>query len=247
MPSLAFLPCAASTGGREFAFMFAAAAATIASLLFVAVAGAYFMGFNKDKAARQLLVTTPWASIGDAPAGVDIRLSGRLALLGDRSLHTPMRRRTCAAWRLLIEKEYTDGETTNWQQVADESESTDFLLIDDTGRARIEGSELTLIADFDAGDTRSFREIPEELRALLDERGVGSQWWSTHHNFRYQESALVVGELVTVAGCGRWENDPGQTSGYRGMGKLLRLGPLKSGRLIAADSPSLMPDHVRSI
>lgn len=226
--------------------MFAAVA--IATVVVLTMVGIYYMASGKDQAAKQQLIGAPWADIGDAPTGVDIRLSGNLALFDDKSLTAPLSGRTCSAWRIVIEEEYSDGDSSSWKKVVDEHESVDFLLIDDTGRARVEAMHITLIADYDAkGGEDTFREVPEELSAMLTKRGVkASSWWSRQHNFRYRESALEVNELVTVAGCGRWENDPDQKSGYRGTAKIFRVGPLSSGLLVVSDDPALAPDHKRS-
>jgi hypothetical protein len=111
----------------------------------------------------------------------------------------------------------------------------------------VDGIRITLVADYDAkGGAELFRQLPENLVALLAKRGVQkSSWWSSQHNFRYRESALEAGELITVAGCGRWENDPNQNAGYRGTAKIFRLGPLVSGDLVASDDPSVVPDRKR--
>lgn len=223
-------------------------AAALVAAIALAVFGVYHLASGKDQAAKQQLIGTPWADIGEAPTGVDIRLSGQLAFYDDKSLTAPLSGRRCSAWRILIEEEYRGGDSSSWKKVVDEQESVDFLLIDDTGRARIESMHITLIADYDAkggGDT--FREVPKELSAVLAKRGVkAASWWSRQHNFRYRESALVEGELVTIAGCGRWENDPGQQSGYRGTAKVFRVGPLSSGLLVVGDDPALAPDHKRA-
>lgn len=228
-------------------YMFSAVA--IAAVVVLTMVGVYHMASGKDLAAKQQLIGAPWADIGDAPTGVDIRLSGRLALFHGESLSAPLSGRTCSAWRIIIEEEYNDGDSSSWKKVVDEHEAVDFLLIDDTGRARVEAMHITLIADYDAkGGKDTFRDVPEELAAILTKRGVReSSWWSRQRNFRYRESALEVDELVTVAGCGRWENDPSQKSGYRGTAKIFRMGPLGSGLLVVGDDPALAPDHKRSI
>lgn len=227
--------------------MFSAVA--IAAVIVLTAVGVYYMASGKDLAAKQQLIGAPWADIGDAPTGVDIRLSGKLASFHGESLRAPLSGRTCSAWRIIIEEEYNDGDSSSWKKVVDEHEAVDFLLIDDSGRARVEAMHITLIAEYDAkGQKDAFREVPEQLAALLAQRGVQtSSWWSRQRNFRYRESALEVGELVTVAGCGRWENDPSQKSGYRGTAKIFRIGPLGSGLVVASDDPSLAPDHKRLI
>jgi hypothetical protein len=159
--------------------------------------------------------------------------------------------RKCAAWRILIEEEFREGsqsrESSTWKKVVDESESVDFLLVDDTERARVDGTRITLIADYDAkGGPELFRQLPENLEALLTKRGIQkSSWWSSQSDFRYRESALEPDELVTVAGCGRWENDPNQRSGYRGTAQVFHVGPLESGELVVGDDPALAPDRKR--
>ena len=228
-------------------FIAIAAVAAVAAL-----AAVYLSVANKDRAAKQKLIATPWADIGHAPEGVDIRLSGRMAHFGSLSVAAPMSGRRCAAWRILIEEEYRDGlsptDVSQWRTVVDESESVDFLIIDDTGRARVDGTRITLVADYDAeGGAELFREVPEELSALLEKRGVQTQsWWSSQRNFRYRESALEAEELVTVAGSGRWETDKEQNAGYRGSTKVFRLGPLANGELIVGDDPALAPALKRS-
>ena len=142
----------------------------------VVFGGVYYLASSKDREATLQLKATPWADIGEAPTGVDIRLSGRLAFLEGKSLTAPMSGRKCAAWRILIEEEFRegqrDGEPSKWEKVVDEFEAMDFLLIDDTGCARVESTHLTLVAEYDAtGGAELFLPAWAALKRPTHRRG----------------------------------------------------------------------------
>ena len=185
------------------------------------------------------------SSIAQTPEHTDVRVSGELAFLeGKPALTAPITNRPCAAWRVIIEEQRSNGKSSSWHKVVDESESTDFALVDQSGRAIVDGTSLSLALDFDASNKQDmFNEGSPELRQFLETRGVKTHGFLLKKTLRAREGALEEGEVVTVGGIGTFLNDPSAQSGYRGTAKLLQVQALSTGELIATDDRKVYRDQ----
>lgn len=209
-----------------------------AFLLVGIVAVAMFYYFNADRRLKRRLRKLPISrTIALTPENQDVRVSGTLAYVeGKAPLSAPITNRPCAAWRVIVEVKKSNGKSSSWHKVLDESDSTDFALEDESGRAIIDGSALSLALDFDgSGKSDMFNEGSPALMSFLRARGVKTKGFLLKRTLRAREGALEVGETVTVGGIGVFMNDPSAQSGYRGSAKLLQVGALSTGALLATD------------
>jgi len=200
--------------------------------------------FGREQRLKRRLRSLPVQPIAETPEGKDVRVAGRLAYVdGNAPLTAPISGRPCAAWRVVVEEMRGGGGNNNskrkWVAVVTESEARDFLLEDSTGRARVDGTLVELVLDFDSrGSTGVFRDASPQLKDFLFWRGIATEGLVFNKNMRYREGILEAGEKVTVAGSGRWENDPSQRAGgYREVGRILRVGAMEGGELLATDDP----------
>lgn len=172
------------------------------------------------------------AQIADTPEHQDVRVSGTLAYVeGSAPLTAPFSKQECAAWRVVV----VAGEGKNWHEILREEESVDFILQDESGRAHVEGTFLSLALHNDVQNKgRIFAPPSTELLAFCEARGIET----SGRSLRMREGTLVPGEMVSVCGQGRFENDP-NAEGYRGGKTILRVRPLESGELLASDDAKL--------
>ncbi len=207
----------------------------------VAFAGARWY-FGREQRLRRRIKALPLSSIAQTPEGQDVRVSGRLAYLGDRApLTAPVSGRPCAAWRIIVRERRGSGKNKRWVTLVEEGDSRDFVLEDESGRAIVDGTLVELALDFDSrGGTGFFSSPNPYLEQFLHERGIATKGIVFDKTLQFREGALEAGERVTVAGSGAWENDPSQRGqGYRDVGKLLRVGAMSDGNLLATDDPKM--------
>ena len=207
----------------------------------VAFAGARWF-FGREQRLKRRIQTLPLSSIGDTPELQDVRVSGQLAYLGDSApLEAPLSGRLCAAWRVVVRERRGSGKNKRWVTIVEESDSRDFVLEDGTGRAIVDGTLVELALDFDRKGGSGILGGPSPyLESFLHERGISTRGIVFGKTLDYREGALEAGEKVTVAGSGTWENEPSQRGqGYRDVGKLLRVGAMSDGNLLATDDPKM--------
>ncbi|MFK8001795.1 MAG: hypothetical protein AB8H86_19525 [Polyangiales bacterium] len=206
-------------------------------LIGVAVIGLIYYFGAERRLKRRLRKLPISSSIALTPENQDVRVSGMLAYVeGKAPLTAPISGRPCVAWRVLVEVKKSNGKSSSWHKVVDESDSTDFALEDESGRAIVDGSALSLALDFDASDSSDmFNDGSPELMTFLQTRGVKTKGLLLKRTLRAREGALEFGEKVTVGGSGKFMNDPSAQSGYRGTAKLLHVQALSTGELLATD------------
>ena len=208
---------------------------------FAVIVGARYF-FAREQRLKRRIKTLPLSSIADTPELQDVRVTGQLAYLGDRApLEAPLSGRPCAAWRVIVRERRGTGKNKRWVTILEEGDSRDFALEDESGRAIVDGTLVELALDFDRKGGTGFLSRPSPyLEGFLHERGIATRGIVFGKTLDYREGALEAGEQVTVAGSGTWENDPTQRGkGYRDVGKLLRVGAMSDGNLLATDDPKL--------
>jgi len=146
---------------------------------------------------------------GPRPRGIDDlssrrpnRVTGRVCA-AEKTLIAPLSGRACVAWTLEIQRadDLTDHTlSTRWETIEVESEKTDFLVEDETGRAVVHMEVVEIdMATKSSGMTSLLGALPEERRQWLEAR--------THHEladdalgFRLVERLLAEGERVEIVG-----------------------------------------------
>lgn len=195
--------------------------------------------FLSDTPLLSRLQSAPVTKIASVIEGEDTRITGVLEYVPDQEvLVAPMSGRRCAAWFLRIEEERMGHKRGRplWIEVLTESESSGFALVDETGRALVDGLLLDMKLNFDS--TSGGRSDPqsEKLLPYLEERGVSTSGLIFGKTLRYREGILEEGERVTVWGAGHWMKDPSaQGASYRDVGQVLEFSAGSDGRVLVSD------------
>lgn len=207
--------------------------AGVALVSFLVAVGVGAAWLDSDRKLKRRMRRFPLAAkIADTPENTDVRVSGTLTHAESIApLSAPFSGLECVAWRVIVEA----GEGKNWHEILREEEAVDFVLQDESGRAHVDGTFVSLALHNDARNRRSIFAAPSnELLAFCEARGVETSWRS----LRTRVGTLVAGEIVTVCGQSRFEKDP-NSMGYRGGKTILRVSPLESGELLATDDAAL--------
>lgn len=201
----------------------------------------YMFGTADKRLKRRILKLPIGDTIAQTPVNEDVRVSGTLAYVeGKEPLIGPLSNRPCVAWRVIVEERRKQSDQSTWKTVIDESRSTDFALEDESGRAIVDGTALSMALDYDAsGGQGFFNPASAELKAFMDARGVSTHGILLKKTLRAREGVLERGEVVTVAGRGTLMHDPSAQTGYRGSAKLLHIKEMTNGELLASDDVKL--------
>jgi len=179
-------------------------------LAIVASIYAAYRSWLKGADAQAILATreTGQLAIADATEGAVVRIVGT-AKLAEGALEAPLSRRPCLCWR--VDVHHYDPGGPDWParttRVIEECEATDFVVVDESGRALVRGGGAHVVVDADEhyGDGAIENEATTpELEAFLDRWGqtVGDR------QLRYAEAIVAEGDQVQVVGRGSWEPDP---------------------------------------
>ena len=208
------------------------AAFTAAGVVCVLFAAAFW--FSADLKMKRRIRSYPLVPrIADVPEYKDIRVSGTLAYAeGLAPLSAPFCKRPCVAWQVVVEA----GVGKNWQEVIRENKAVDFVLEDESGKAIVDGTSLTLVLKNEIlGKSGIFLGTSPELVEFCARRNVET----LGRALRMREGILALNEVVTVCGQGRFERDVNAQTDYRSQAQVLRIGPLANGELLAGDDPKL--------
>jgi hypothetical protein len=165
--------------------------------------------FSRDARLRRAMKAVPLSTIAGATEGARVRIVGRV-LARDRVLRGPLSHRECVAFRVLVETRRQSGKSSHWVKTIDEHQEVDFVLEDETGRARVESRGSDFLIVLDHSDSSGFlNDASPELEAFLSERGHQStSFLGMNKTMRYREGALETGEQIAVVGLAHWEDDP---------------------------------------
>jgi hypothetical protein len=202
----------------------------------------YSYWFSDAAKIRRTLRAARKVAIAEAQTGETVRVSGRVRPIGPL-LKGPLSSRPCVYYEVIVEEYKSSGKSGSWIQVIREADGTDFLIQDQTGKALVRAGEMKVLTVKDhERESGTFNDATQHLEAFLAKYGRSSKGWIFNKNIRYKEGIFAPGELITVLGAARWEQDPDPTeagTGYRDVPKRLVLGALREGPLLASDEPEL--------
>jgi hypothetical protein len=115
-----------------------------------------------------------------------------------------------------------------------------FLVVDDSGTARIDTSgpyDLAVPHDCIGTTSGSYPGKHRSLSEILESRGIKpTNWLGRWREIHYAESALEPGALVSVGGIGDWEVDPqGDRDSPRALPRRLVFRGTESHRLLIGE------------
>lgn len=103
------------------------------------------------QATKRALGDASRTPIGDAQPGSSAKLVGVVRYLADPAT-APLSGRACAYYQVIVEeyRYHNDSTLDDWYEVLRDDGGVDFLVEDDTGRARVENRSLKVAAVQDA-------------------------------------------------------------------------------------------------
>lgn len=212
----------------------------IALVIFAAIAiyGSYFSEAAK---IRRALKAAQKKTIAEVTQGEVAKIVGRVRPITEL-LRAPLSGRRCVYFEATVEEYRSSGKSGSWVEIIRESEVSDFLVEDGTGRALVKTSMMKALLRKDTELTSGFlNDASADLEAFLRRHGRESKGWVFNKSLRYKEGVFEPGETVSVLGQAKWEHDPDPTeagSGYRDVPKRLVMdGPDNGAYLFASDEP----------
>lgn len=206
--------------------------ASVAFLLFAALR----WSFTEDALSgrNQVLPPQPVETIED---GATVKLEGVVRLVpSPPPLHTPITRRPCAAYGIVIER----LKGIHWEVVYEAYRSTTFMLEQGDDGALVRAEEATPHLRPDAmGGATGQDAAPERLGAFCRRVGVSTiDVRGKQKLMRFQEATLGEGDMVRVVGVAKWERPLDGGATYRDRPRRLVIHPPEEGTLrVVATTP----------
>ena len=179
----------------------------------VVFAGALFLKYmgNRDHQTISRIQALPLTAIDGAGAG-NLRIRGKVHITDDGAVLTsPVSRRPCVAWRVVVEQRSMYRGRVQWRTVVEETRAVPFLIKDDTGVARIDPYGCLELARWDDTweERQLFIDLPEELRTFIEGHRVSPVEGTIklEGDFRFFEEFLEAGEIVSIVGTGEKNNE----------------------------------------
>ncbi len=204
----------------------------------------YGIFFNRRTIIKRKMKKTPLRRISDFIENDVARITGKVELFGEPML-APLSGRRCGYYHIQIEQKVSNGKNTNWRTVIDEEIAGNFVIRDGRHCAIITDKKLKtyLIQDkmFRSG---TFNDADQNLNNYLQQKGLSSTgFFGMNKTMRYKEGILEEGEMIAVAGSGKWNYmDAGHAlNGHISDSKVLEISAIpETGFVYLSDDPKLV-------
>lgn len=218
-----------------FPFLFGLTMAVV-----VLVFAGYAWWNNPKRIVKRMLRDTERTNVGDAVEGATVKIVGTLRHVGE-PLRAPLSGRSCAYYEVRVEEHRGKN---NWSTIVRESEGSQFLLEDGTGKAlvKLDDPSTAVVEDLSLR-SGTFNDPSVSAQEYLTKHGVDStSFLGFNKTLRYFEGVLEEGETVVVYGRASWEADPDPDSDragedYRNRPKRLRIDAPAGARMLVSDDP----------
>lgn len=177
--------------------------------------------------ARRRLTATPIQPVATIEPEMTVRVTGTIEPLSE-PLSAPLTGRRCVYYGAAVSEQRTGQHGTRWVQIHGVQRSVDFIVRDASGRVivRVDRADIVAIPDHKRF-SGSFDEPTPAESALLERFGEDATGFlGLNRHLRFTESALEIGEEVTVLGVARRSE---------GAGPMVIESP--------PDAPLLVTDH----
>jgi hypothetical protein len=200
--------------------------------------------WKRKRGIQKELASRPRARIGEA-SGAALRVTGRVEAQGDL-LTAPVSGRRCVAFQLRVEEWREQNRLARWHLLLDLQDARSFGLGDETGEAFVDaGAPFILALTFDehGGDDPSNAIEAARMKALDGLIGPPpKRLRASPGRLRYREGVINEGDLVSVAGSGARELNPGGRSpNFRDPPMWLVLRGTDEEPLWVSDAPDFGP------
>lgn len=214
-------------------------------LLVIGLVG--FVGFiyfvfrpGKYDNVQQWLLKTPLSRISDLVDGTEVRIAGRVELIGP-PLIAPLTGRACVYFDAAVfDDRYRGRYITRYKDIS-EVNGISFMLNDGTARALIEASPTYMSLTYDMNATSGLFEPTSPVQRAFVERLGGTTPEGVagllNKQLHYREGVIHVGEVIAVMGVCTREPDPGAP----GQTRIRMAGNSERGLLISDAPDTTLP------
>lgn len=179
-------------------------------IIFTIVAVVFFYQFFFSEAAviKRRLKKAPLKNINMFKDGDTAKIIGKAELVGE-PLIAPLSGRECCYYHVIVEKEDSSGESSNWKKIIDAEVSTKFLISNNGYYAYINADDKILsYIDKDMNyNSGLFNDPTPAFESFLKKYGHASKdWFGFNKAIRYKEGIIENGETIAVLGKGEWKD-----------------------------------------
>lgn len=195
--------------------------------------------FSDEQKRKRAVDNAPSRSLAKVSEGELVKVVGQIRYIGE-PLQATLTARPCACCEVIVEE---SGNMVNNRggEVIRDVRAIDFLLDDDSGRARVDTRAIEIETSRDKQLTNdALGEAKARAEAFLAKHGQSTRWWILERALRYQEGILAPGKMVEVTGVVSFEDDPDPSEaghGYRDRPKRPVIGPPPEGRVRVRPAP----------
>lgn len=167
----------------------------------------YNLFFSKKAVINRKLKKAPSKKISEFTNGEIAKIVGTISPV-DEQLLSPLSRRPCSYYFVLVEEKRSSGKNSYWKTIIEKEVSNKFLIKEGEHAALIDGkrvmSNIVIDKEYASG---TFNDPPERLLKYLKDHGHEHEnFFGFNKSIRYKEGILEEDEKVAVLGKGQWQN-----------------------------------------
>ena len=191
-----------------------------------------FRRYDPKKKAKQALKKAPLVAISEAREGQLVKIVGRV-VRAEEPFTVPLSGHACACYEVRVY--LSDGDFDRH----DEARGVDFVIADETGRARVDCRSLeALVLDEGSYKEETLGALTPEIEAFFTRHGrIGTLM--SGQTIKYREWTVVEGQEIAVVGQVSMEADPEPAAGgrdYRSAPQRVVIGASTDGFVIVTDN-----------
>ncbi|WP_353777243.1 hypothetical protein [Winogradskyella sp. 3972H.M.0a.05] len=155
----------------------------------------------------------------------------------------PFSKRKCVAFHFVIQQKRSNGKSSYWKTLVEQSDIQDFF-VEDQGEVvmikptKVPKNYINYMVTDRSVSSGVFNAPSPKFLELLKHYGVNSKnLLGFNKNLRYTESIIEVGETVTVGGIAKWKKLSEPLSGYS-YSQIATLESSDEQKIVITDHPS---------
>ena len=166
----------------------------------------YYFFYSEKAKIKRKFKKTQHKKISEFKDGDVAKFTGIIESI-DEPLISPLSRRKCTHYNVLVEQEVSSGKSSHWKKLIARQDSNTFIIRGANGCAFIEGGKMKRHIVVDREFSSGFMNDPKiHLKEYLEQHGHKNEnFIGMNKTIRYKEGILELGEKVAVLGKGVWK------------------------------------------
>lgn len=162
--------------------------------------------FNKDARIKRKIRKAPQKLISNFQNNDRAKIIGKIHEI-DRPLISPLSKRECIGYHVIVEREKQSGDHATWETIIDKKIINDFIISDKGKNAIVRTKHVKSVIVKDQKFESGFlNDATPQLESFLNKYGKKSEGFlGFNKTLRYKEGILEKDELVAVLGNGTWK------------------------------------------